>query len=116
MVTMKSVKDGIAAYVDKEFLPQLPSEGVQRLLVGTAVSIMLRRFESIVKSYKNHALIKMLGIIDENDNVDIEVVLEELGKNMGTTGFTFDIPALGIMTFKKEDVDKLYEYIIASIN
>lgn len=114
-VEVKKVEQGIAMYLDKEFIPQLPADGVQRVLVGTAVSIMIRRGSSMLQSFKDHPLAKMLGLFDESGNVDIEIVLEELAKNMPADGLQIDVPLIGILTFRKSDVDKLYNHIVAAV-
>ena len=56
-------------------------------------------------------LVKMLGIMDSEGNVDIDVLAEELKKNMPKGGVRVDVPIIGALTFKDNDVDKLYEYI-----
>lgn len=115
MVAINKVEQGIAAYLDKEFMPQLPSNGLERVVVGTVVSIMIKRSSGVIASYRNHPLVKMLGIINEDDQVDIEIVMEELSKNIPADGLKVEIPVLGVLTFRKSDVDKLYDYIVKQV-
>lgn len=112
MVSVDKIEKGIANYLDAEFMPQLQSNGVEKVIIGTAVSLFIRRSGVIIGGYKDNKVVKMLGIMDDDGNVDVETLAEELKKNISKEGFTIDIPILGILTFHKEDVDKLCDYIM----
>ena len=111
MVSIDKIKQGVAAYLDSELMPQLPANGVQKLIAGTAMSLLIERSGAIAESYKDNQLVKMLGIMDENGNVDVDVLAEELKKNMPKEGIKVEVPMIGALTFKKDDVEKLHEYI-----
>lgn len=112
MVSVDKIEQGVANYLDAELMPKLQKTGVERVIVGTAAALLIRRTGAIVEGYKDNKLVKMLGIIDESGNVDVDVLIEELKKNISKDGVNIDIPIVGILTFHKEDVDKLYEYIM----
>lgn len=111
MVSIDKIEQGVAAYLDSEVMPQLPSTGFEKVLAGTAMSLVIRRSGRIIESYKDHKAVQLLGLMDSEGNVDIEVLAEELKKNLPKEGMKIDVPIIGAMTFHKEDVDKLYEYI-----
>lgn len=111
MVTIKQIEQGIAAYLDEELMPKLPTSGIEKVITGTALSLFIRRSGTILEGYKNNKTIQMLGVMDADGNVDIDLLAEELKKNFPENGMKVDIPIIGGMTFHKEDVDKLYEYI-----
>lgn len=111
MVTIDKIEQGVAAYLDAELMPKLPSTGIEKVLTGTAVSLIIRRSGKILDSYKNNKMVQMLGIMDAEGNVDIDVLAEELKKNLPADGVKVEVPVIGAMTFKKEDIDKLHEYI-----
>ena len=111
MVSIGKIEQGVAAYLDSELMPKLPANGVQKVIVGTAMSLLIKRSGAILDSYKDNQLVKMLGIMDSEGNVDIDVLAEELKKNMPKDGLRVDVPIIGALTFKENDVDKLYEYI-----
>lgn len=113
MVSIDKIEEGVARYLDAELMPQLQNNGVEKVLVGTAASLAIRRSGTIVDGYKDNKIVQMLGIMDGNGNVDVEVLADELKKNMPKEGVKIDIPIVGTMTFHKDDVDKLYEYIMA---
>lgn len=111
MVTIAQIKQGVAAYFDSEVMPHLPSGGFEKVLAGTAVSLIIQRSGKIIESYKDNKAVQMLGIMDAEANVDIDILAEELKKNIPTEGMKVDVPIIGKMTFHKDDVDKLHEYI-----
>lgn len=112
MVSIDKIEQGVAHYLDGELMPQLQSSGWEKVLVGTAASLAIRRTSTIIAGYKDHKLVKMLGIMDDKGNVDVETLAIELKKNIPKEGFKVDIPIIGTMTFHKDDVDKLCEYIV----
>lgn len=111
MVSVKNIEQGIASYLDAELMPQLQNNGLEKVFIGTAASLVIRKAGAIVEGYKDNKLVKMLGIMDEDGNVDIDVLAEEIKKNISKDGVKIDIPIVGTMTFHKSDVDKLKDYI-----
>lgn len=111
MVPVSQIEHGLANYLDAELMPQLQKAGWEKVLVGTVASLAIRRAGTIVKGYKDNKVVKMLGIMDEAGNVDVDTLVAEVKKNVGKEGFTVDVPVLGTLTFHKDDVDKLYGFI-----
>lgn len=112
MVSIDKIEEGVAKYLDAELMPQFQNNGLEKVLVGTAASLLIRKTGTIVSSYKDNKLVKMLGIMDESGNVDVDILAEELKNNISKEGIKVDIPVIGTMTFHKEDIDTLYEYIV----
>ncbi|MDE7424992.1 MAG: hypothetical protein K2N51_15095 [Lachnospiraceae bacterium] len=113
MTTIDKIEQGVADYLDAELMPKLQSNGIEKVIVGTAVSLLIRKSGAIIEGYKENKLVKMLGIMDEAGNVDVDILVEELKKNISKDGVKVDIPIIGTLTFHKEDIDKLYNYIMA---
>ena len=53
-----------------------------------------------------------MGIIDENDQIDIDAVYREFSAQAQRGAITFDVPLVGPLTLGAGDVDQLYRYII----
>lgn len=113
MVTMKQIEQGVAAYLDNELMPQLSktTSGLEKVLAGTAISLFIRKSGTILESYKDNKMIQMLGVMDSEGNVDVDLLAEELKKNISEDGVKIEVPMIGAMTFHKEDINKLYDYI-----
>lgn len=113
MVTITNIEQGVAAYLDSELMPKLPETGLEKVLMGTAISLVIRRAGTIVEGYKNNKAVQMLGIMDAEGNVDVDILAEELKKNLPESGVKVEVPMIGSLTFHKADIDKLYSYITA---
>lgn len=111
MITNEQLMKGVSAYLDNELMPKLNKTGLERVLTGTAIGLFLNKNRNIVDNYKDNKIVKMLGVIDEEGNIDIETLSKELKNNITNDGIKVEIPMLGKITFHKEDVDKLKEYI-----
>lgn len=112
MVSIDKIEQGVANYLDAELMPQFQSNGLEKVIVGTVVSLAIHKSGAIIGGYKDNKFVKMLGIMDENGDVDVEVLSQELKKNISKEGVKVDIPIIGTLTFHQEDVDKLYDYIM----
>jgi hypothetical protein len=115
MVTIDQIQNGVASYLDTELMPKLSDNKLQKVLTGTMIGIAISKSGDIIRSYKDNAVVKMLGIIDENCNVDIDVLKNELLKQMGNDGVPVDLPMVGTMTFNKSDIEKIYKYIVGGV-
>lgn len=113
MVSVDKIERGVADYLDAELMPQFQGNGVEKVIVGTTASLLIRKSGTIIESYKDNKLIKMLGIMDESGNIDVDTLAEELKKNISKDGVKVDVPIIGTLTFHKDDIDKLHNYIVS---
>ena len=111
MVPLSRIEQGLASYLDAELMPQFDKNGVEKVIVGTAASLLIRKASTIVAGYKDNKVVKMLGIMDDECNIDVDTLVEEIKKNIDNDGFVIEIPVLGTLTIHKDDVDKLYGFI-----
>lgn len=112
MTSITNIEQGISSYLDNELMTKLPSNGIQKVIAATAIAIAIKRIGNVVSSLKDNDFIKMLDIIDEDNNVDVDILRDELKKQIPEDGVKTDIPMIGVITFHKNDVDRLYDYII----
>lgn len=59
----------------------------------------------------SHPALSTIGAVDEDGNVDIDGLAEMIKEQISDHGFKVTVPILGELTFFKEDVEKLLEYI-----
>nr|DAO85026.1 MAG TPA: hypothetical protein [Caudoviricetes sp.] len=111
MASIDSITKGIACFADREIIDNLPDAG-SKFAVGAIITLALKRAENIVSSYKDNKIVKALGIIDENNNIDIDVVMECLKERMPKSGVEIkNIPILHEIRFTSSDLDSLYKDI-----
>lgn len=109
MVTLNQVQNGIVKYLDSEITPNI--NGWQKWVFGALASTAMLKTTNIFNALKENPLIKMLEVIDENDNIDIDTLYREFYKQAQKGAVTFDVPMIGPMTINHTDVEKLYRYI-----
>lgn len=114
MATLNDLQSGIVRYVDNELMPKLPQSGLEKIVVGTALGLILKRNFSKIESFKDHPIVKLTGIVDDEGNIDLDTLATEVKNNMPQTGISVEAPMIGKMTFKSEDIDKLKQYIEGS--
>lgn len=110
MITLSQATAGIEKYLDAEILAKIPDW--RKWVLGAGASRMLSRSTEIFNQIKNHPIVAAMGVIDEQDQIDIEAIYREFSKQAQRGAITFDIPLMGALTLNSGDIDKLYNYII----
>ena len=109
MYEYNKVINGVAKYIDTEIVDKIT--GWQKWIVGGGVGIALSNATNVFNQLKNNEFIKMLGIIDKNDKIDVDKIYKEIKKQAKKSAITFNAPFLGAITLNENDVDKIYELI-----
>lgn len=110
MVTMQQVKNGVVRYIDSDLLPQL--DGFRKIGLGVYSALAANNIVAVAMKYKDHPAVAVLGIVDENGNVDIDKLYQSVIP-MFANGEKqrIDIPMIGELRLDKMDIEKLYHYI-----
>lgn len=109
MVTLAQVRMGAEKYIEAEILAKITDW--RKWIVGAAASMALDNTTAIFNELKENPMVKALGIIDEQDNIDIDRLHAEFAKQAQKGAITFDVPMMGPLTLNAHDVDRLYQYI-----
>lgn len=109
MYNLNQVMSGLTKFIDNEILTKI--NGWQKWVIGAGLGIATTKMENIFNSLKHNELIKVLDLIDENDHINVDVIYEELMKQAQKEPITIDLPMLGALTLKEQDVMSLYNYI-----
>lgn len=113
MVTIDQIEKGLASYVDTELAAMLPDGTIQKVVAATAVSLMIRKSGNYIAALKENQFVKMMDIFDEDGKLDIDTLAEAVKKNMPPKGVKIEVPMLGTLTVKEDDIDKLHQHICA---
>ena len=74
----------------------------------------MEQFPQIIEQYKSNEVVKMLGVIDQDDHIDIDRLYQHIVPIARKGAATINLPLVGAVTINDADVDKLYRYIINS--
>lgn len=112
MATIVQIEAGAARYIDEELAPKIPTNipnGKVKKLAAVAGAVYA------VKNGLRRALasptIATIGAVDEAGNVDVDGIAQAFLDQVPKDGFPLEVPILGPLTFFREDVEKLVEYI-----
>lgn len=109
MVTLQQVQQGLSHYVSHELLSKMT--GAQKWIFGAGAELYIGNIASIFNKLKVHPMVSALGIIDENDQIDLDKLYNVVLHQADQGPMTIDIPMAGAFTFDRSDVEKLYGYI-----
>ena len=109
MVTIDQAMRGVAQYADNEIIPHLPTgKGIG---AGIALALILDGGKNRILALKDHPAVKMMGIMDEEGNIDLDRLYNAARTRVDGKKIPWDIPIIGERKFDVNDVDRLYKYI-----
>lgn len=110
MATLNQIQSGILRYIESDLMPHL--DGLKKIGLGVYTTLAAGNITSMLISYKSHPAVKMLDIIDDSDQVDIDRLYDAiLPYYANGEKSTMLIPLIGEFIINKNDIDKLYKYI-----
>lgn len=112
MVSTDKAVRGLVNYLNNEFLTNLSANGWQRPLAATVIGLSQKNVENLINTYKTKPMLVAIGVFDEYGNIDIDAVKNEFLNHIGSEGMRIDIALIGGVTFHKNDIEKLYAYIM----
>lgn len=112
MVSTEKAVRGLVNYLNNEFLTNLSANGWQRPLAATVIGLSQKNVEKLINTYKTNPMLVAIGVFDECGSIDIDTVKDEFIKHLGSEGMRIDIALIGGVTFHKNDIEKLYTYIM----
>lgn len=111
MVSAEQVKSGVNTYINNEIMSKMPS--ARQFLLGMVSGLVMQgQADGIISAMRDMPVIKMMGIVDEGGNIDIDKLYNAAIEQMSKQGkLQMSIPAFGNFSFNSDDVNKLYNYI-----
>lgn len=105
------VMRGIAKFLDNEVYCKM--NDWQEMLARIAVSRVIGNTEALKTTLKNDSIVKVLSVMDDKGNVEIEGLLRDIKAHLTQKGkITLSISLFGNMSFVPDDVDTLRRYIM----
>lgn len=108
MATVNQIAAGVAHFYDSEVRPSI--SGAKAILYGVAVGMAAAKPDNLIGKYK--PTLKMLGVMTDDENVDVAALGAEIKNQMNKSGgfISFDI-GQDTFRFNAADVDRLVDYI-----
>ena len=112
MISIDQIQRGAARFVDAELMPKLA--GRDKWIVAGIVTLYIKRLPALVEQLKSKDAVRLLGVIGEDNRVDLEAVYNSIKPAAAQTPVTVNIPMGGIITITGTDIDILYNCIMQS--
>lgn len=109
MATIAQIQNGLTKYVDENIVPSMA--GWQKWVFGAGAAIAISNLPKNVERWKNTEVVKMLGVIDDGNNIDIQKIYQGIKRQSDKAPASIDIPGMGTITLNDYDVDTIYNYI-----
>lgn len=110
MISLDQFKYGLVKYIDNDILPHL--SGIQQLAVSTYAALAMLNLENTIIQNKDKLAINMLGVIDENGQIDIEKIYSSMRPQFDNgQKYSVTFPLMGEVMFSQSDLEKLYRYM-----
>lgn len=113
-VTVDNIANGLSTFIEKEVIPEFNLPSWQRIIVGTAIGLCIKKKANLYKKFIKDGTFTMAGVVNEFGNVNLDDLITEVKKNIPNEGLTVKLPILGNKTFTSDDIDKIYLYIKCS--
>lgn len=111
-VPMSRVQAGITKYLDNEMMPQIKQTRSNLSTFGISLfaALAIQNLPATMEKLTQSPAIEWLGVID-NEGVEIDALAEQARQVMPAEGLKVALPVVGTITFRREDIDSLAQYI-----
>ena len=107
----QQIKQGLLGFANESVLPKLPPQ--QQFVTGMALGLLTGKADTIIENLATMPAVKLLGIIDEDGDVDVASLYASAKDQIHRSGtLVIDLPMIGKMTFMESDLDGLYNHLI----
>lgn len=104
-LTKQQVVEVVNTYIQEELIPITRSvDTLQQILYGSVLGLVSKRIPDIVNTYAEDKTLKMLGVVDEDCCVDVDLLISTVKENW-KDGQPIKISNI---KFNKSDLDKIY--------
>lgn len=109
-VQFEKVLDGAVKFIDTEIISGMTEW--QELIARMAIGRVVNNGDAVKNAVVNNGIVRTFGVVDSEGMIDIDSLAADLKREIGKKGkLTVKIPMFGALTFKPEDVDKIYNLI-----
>lgn len=119
MVSLERVEQGAARFIDYELVPKLPIggayDGIKKMAVVASSLYLVKRFRNIAEMAYENKFLSVIGLYNSNGEFDLEGIRDVMKEQIPAEGILVKVPLLNELRFFKDDVDKLYSYIVGAM-
>lgn len=108
MVSMTQLENGLTRFIDNELAPKIPTDGqnggLKRLGFLVGLTYMVHK--------QLPTVLQTMGAVDPNGDVDMDGVMQTIGKFMPQGGLRVQVPVVNELVFYPNDIEQIKSYIM----
>jgi hypothetical protein len=117
MVHKTSIIPGLSNFLDKTVLSQYPPTSLKRIISAGALALYLNQNNKVVDTLLSNPLFTTLHISNDQGMIDIDILKNVYKGEIAKAGYLrVHFPMLGDVDFTADDIDVLYDNIMAINN
>lgn len=111
MVSLSQVQRGVAAFLDREVVPQLT--GFEKIVVGAGGGLIAAKLPELMNKLGDHPMLSILDVYHKDTGeVDIDSIYRAMEPYISAEPFSVKIPVVGItLKMGRQEIRDLYNYI-----
>ena len=111
MVSLAQVQRGVAAFLDREVVPQLT--GFEKIVVGAGGGLIAAKLPELMNKLGDHPMLSILDVYHKDTGeVDIDSIYRAMEPYISAEPFSVKIPVVGItLKMGRQEIRDLYNYI-----
>lgn len=112
MITKEQFLKAVINFIELDMIPN--SSGNYKIILNVAKAAMQRAPDSVFNLIKNNGIVSMIGAIDDNNNINVDLLSEVLTNGLGSDEFTYSFSAFGKeydLHFAANDIQKIKQYM-----
>lgn len=112
MATIKQIEQGAVKFIDTELAPKIPTNIPNgQLKKIMAISGAVYAIRNGLRNLTANPALSAIGAVDAEGGIDVEGLAAIAREQIPDTGFKITAPILGDLTFFREDVEKMIQFI-----
>lgn len=112
MATKEQFMNAISKFIENDMLPN--ASGNYKIILNIAKAAIQHAPAAVFDRVKSNTIISMLGVIDEQNNVNTELLATVLSHGFGSDEFAFTFAAFGkeyTLHFSANDIQTIKRYM-----
>lgn len=112
MASKEQIIKALRMFIDNDMLPK--AEGNYKIILNLAKAALSYRADAVFDAIKHNSLVSMLGVIDEQDNVDVDTLSHILMEGLSSNEYTLKFKLLSseyVMHISAADIQTIKRYI-----
>lgn len=93
MVNKERFLHAVSTFIENDMVRD--AKGNHKIILGIAKAAIRRNPDGVFNALKDNGFVSLLGVIDDHDNVDVDMLVDILSEGFGSDEFSIKFHLLG---------------------